>query len=400
MTKIQIKLLEHQAKFIESEKRHTGLVGGYRSGKSEGGVLKTVKKKMELRGINVAYYLPTYRLIKDMAYEKFSAALDRIEVGYDLNQTDSVYRTEFGKIFLRSMDKPESIIAYEVGYSCVDECDVINKVKMESVMKKIIARNSAVTGGVNSTDFVSTPEGYNFLYDFFAKDGKNPDKLLIQASTRSNPFITEDYIKSLEDSYTKEELDAYLDGQFVNLTGGNVYRTFSRERNHSDRVIREDDVLHIGIDFNITNMSAVVRVKDGAISTAVAEHTGIYDTAQLAQVLRDRYKGHSIVLYPDASGKSRNTAGESDFMILKKAGFRIRSGSQNPRVRDRVTKANALFLNGAGETKSYVNTNQCPGLSEAYEQLGYKNGEPDKNSGFDHITDADTYCVYLLHRSL
>lgn len=395
-----IEILEHQAKFLESEKRHTGLVGGYRSGKSEAGVWKTVLRKVQLDGVNVAYYLPTYRLIKDMAYEKFSRILELQNIDYELNQTGSTYDTPFGKIFLRSMDKPESIIAYEVGYSLVDECDVISKVKMQKIMKKIIARNSAATEGHNSTDFVSTPEGYNFLYDFFVKDSANPDKLLIQASTRSNPFISKDYIKSLEDTYTKEELDAYLEGRFVNFTGGNVFRTFTREQNHSDREIQKSDVLHIGIDFNITNMSAVVRVKDGAISTAVAEHTGIYDTAQLAQVLRDQYEGHNIVLYPDASGNARNTAGESDFKILKKAGFRIRANVKNPRVRERVTKTNALFLNGSGETKAFVNTDNCPALTEAYEKLGYKNGEPDKMSGYDHITDADTYCLYLLHRSL
>ena len=64
-----INILEHQAEFINSTHRHTGLVGGFRSGKSQAGVFKTIAKKLQLPGVDVAYYLPTYGLIKDIAFQ-------------------------------------------------------------------------------------------------------------------------------------------------------------------------------------------------------------------------------------------------------------------------------------------------------------------------------------------
>ena len=67
-----IEVLKHQRAFLNSEFRHTGLIGGFGSGKTFAGVLKTVKKKIELKGIDVAYYLPTYPLIKDIAFSEFS----------------------------------------------------------------------------------------------------------------------------------------------------------------------------------------------------------------------------------------------------------------------------------------------------------------------------------------
>ena len=70
------------------------------------------------------------------------------------------------------------------------------------------------------------------------------------------------------------------------------------------------------MDFNITNMSAVVRVMDGNISTAVEEITGAYDTAEMIRIIKERFANHRIVIYPDASSNARNTAGVSDMKLL------------------------------------------------------------------------------------
>jgi hypothetical protein len=41
----------------------------------------------------------------------------------------------------------------------------------------------------------------------------------------------------------------------------------------------------------------------------------------------------------------------------------------------------------------YVNQIKCPKFAEALERQFYKNGEPDKRSGFDHITEAGGYAI-------
>lgn len=388
------KILNHQAEFISSTARHTGLVGGYRSGKSQAGVFKTVAKKMQMPNVDCAYYLPTYGLIKDVAFPKFKDVLDANGMKYQINKSDKDIITKFGRIILRSMDNPDSIIGYEVGYSLIDEADILSKPKMFEIMKMVLARNSVKSVNTNNcTDFVSTPEGFNFLYDFFVKkDSKN--KKLIKASTKDNPFISESYIESLNESYTENQLKSYLNGEFVNLTSGSVYHSFDRDKNHSDREIKNSDVLHIGMDFNITNMSATFRVSDGNTSTAIDEITEAYDTAEMIDIINKKYPNHKKVIYPDASGAARKTAGGSDLKLLREAKFIIRNKKKNPKVRDRITTANRKFLNSKGKAECFVNTNNCPNLTEAYEQLAYKNDVPDKNSGHDHITDADTYCIF------
>ncbi len=392
---IDIPVLKHQIAFINSNATHTGLVAGFGSGKSVAGTLKTIEKKKAYPGIDVAYYLPTYPLIKDIAFPNFSDWLEYHEIPYQLNRSDKEFITPLGKIILRSMDNHDLIVGYEVGYSLIDEADILPMQKMKDVFVKIVARNRKVlpNGEKNSVDLVSTPEGFKFMYNFFIRNKKEA-RVLIKAKTKDNPFLPENYIETLKEIYTPEQLEAYLNGEFVNLTSGNVYRNFDRELNHSDREIKDKDILHIGMDFNITNMNAVVHVIDKKEPIAVEELTGIYDTPEMINTIKTRYPKHSIVIYPDASGKNRTTSGKSDIKLLKEARFTVRGLSKNPFVRDRVNAMNTALLDGKGNRTYKVNTNNCPRFTEALEQQTYKNGEPDKQGGFDHINEAAGYFIW------
>lgn len=391
-----IELLKHQVRFIKSEKRHTGLVAGYGAGKSHAGIYKTIKKKMLYKNVDVAYYLPTYPLIKDIAFPKFSEALTSINIPFKLNRSDKEFIFENGsRIILRSMDNPDLIVGYEVGYSLIDEADVLPTNKMKDLFVKILSRNRKTlpNGDINQLDFVSTPEGFKFLYEFFVKK-PSEDKVLIKGRSYDNPFLPKDYLEAMESQYTAEQINAYLNGEFINLTSGNVYRNYDRLKNQTRRIIQPSDVLHIGMDFNITKMNAVVHVEENGIKYAVDEFVNAYDTQELCELIKRKYYGHKIIIYPDSAGKARSTSGKSDHEIIRSYGFVIRVGTQNPPVKDRVNKMNLAFCDKEGNRTYLVNDEQCPNYAEALEKQTYKNGEPDKQSGFDHITEAGGYYVF------
>ena len=399
-----ISLLPSQVDFINSNHRHTGLVAGFGAGKTQAGVMKIIVKKLQYIGVNVAYYLPTYNLIKDIAVPRISEQLDVLGLTYTVNLSDKFFEVfnggfSIGKIIMRTMDNPTLIVGYEVGYSLIDECDVLPKKKMTTVFNQILARNRVKLPNdeENKTDVVGTPEGFKWFYEFFVTKA-NDFKKLIKAKTKDNPFLPDNYIESLEDSYTKVQLEAYTEGEFVNLTSGTVYHAFDRQVNHSDREIQSRDVLHIGMDFNITKMSAVVHVTDAKIVTAVEEITNAYDTAEMISIIKVRYPKQKIVVYPDASGNARNTAGDSDIKLLRKAKFTVRVDKSNPSVRDRITSVNSALKNSKGETTYFINTNNCIDYTEALEKLAYKNGVPDKESGFDHVTDGGGYALYQINK--
>jgi len=58
---------------------------------------------------------------------------------------------------------------------------------------------------------------------------------MVQASTYDNESnLPDDYIPSLFATYPAQLVQAYIDGQFVNLTNGTVYHTFDRALNGCD----------------------------------------------------------------------------------------------------------------------------------------------------------------------
>lgn len=422
MEKTVIDILPHQGAFIESNFTHTGLIGGYGSGKSFGGIAKTVIKKLNYPGVSVAYYLPTYGLIKDIAFPRFAEFLDKLGINYELKSGDHEFHTAYGKIIMRSLSNPDRIVGYEVGYSCIDEADLVSELPMTNAFSKIIARNRVKlpNGDVNQTDLVGTPEGFKFAYNFLVKNTKS-NRSIIKAKTADNPFLPEGYIDTLMEMYTPQQLEAYLNGEFVNLTSGTVYHRFNRKVNHSSRTIEEKDVRHIGMDFNVEKMNAVIYVVDevdnnnienfrnlvnyetlkqyvkltgkARLKTAVDEIVNAYDTPEMIGLVKAKYPNKKIIIYPDASGDNRKSSGKSDIDLLKKD-FVVRKLSKNPFVKDRVNAMNLSFLDSARNVFHYVNTDECPVYTEALEKQTYKNGEPDKSTGFDHITEAGGYFIY------
>lgn len=202
-----------------------------------------------------------------------------------------------------------------------------------------------------------------------------------------NPVVFEEFDRIMFDDF--HYYCVHVLGLIPNDEGDTVYHDYSIAENHTDRIVKPGDTLHIGMDFNITKMSAVVHVMDGDLKFAVDEFTNVYDTYSMCQAIRERFGGHKIVIYPDASGQSRNTSGASDVDIIKGFGYTVRTPKKNGFVRDRINLVNTAF-----RTKKYfVNSHKCLVYTEALQKLKFKKGEPDKASGFDHIVDAGGYFI-------
>lgn len=389
---LDIQLTPQQFDFTDTVKPYPLFVGGYGSGKSHAAICRLIAKKLKYQAQNVAYYLPTYDLISTIGFPRFSEMLAYMQIPHTLNKSDKTITIGKGQIIFRTMDNPERIIGYEVADSCIDELDTLPTEKARNVWNKIIARNRQKKrdGSPNTIGVATTPEGFRFVHEMWVKNPKEGYQV-IRASTESNSRnLPAGYIDSLKAIYPEQLLSAYLEGHFVNLTSGTVYRDFDRYRCNSAETIKEKEPLFIGQDFNVGEMASVVFVQRPDGHHAVSELVGVYDTPELVRVLKERYEGHKLFLYPDASGGSRKTvdASLSDITLLQQAGFSIRANKSNPAVKDRINSVNIAF----SKSLMWVNSTNCPHVAASLEQQAYgKNGEPDKASGHDHLNDAFGY---------
>ncbi len=380
------------------------MVAGFGAGKTEGLVNRGLSLKFQYPDNDIAYYLPTYDLVNTIAFPRFEELLDNygFRYGRDFvtikNQTPLVKIKGYGKIILRTMDRPQRIIGYEVGDSLVDELDTLKTEDAQMVWRKIMGRNRQKKpgGAFNTIAVGTTPEGFKFVYEKWKKEPPSDEYQLIRASTYSNAHnLPENYIPDLIADYPTNLISAYIDGEFVNLTSGSVYTNYDRVKNRSQDLIQASEPLHIGMDFNVGKMAAIVFVPRNNNPHAVAEIMGVLDTPAMIDAIKRRWPTNPIFIYPDASGASRKSqnASTSDLALLGQANFIILANAANPAVKDRVLSMN-IMLAGCSRGKLFVNDASCPMFAEALEKQAYdKNGEPDKTTGLDHPNDAGGYFI-------
>lgn len=395
-----VRLTKPQHRLVTTPSLFPAFVGGFGSGKTQALISRAIAKKLQYPGQNVAYYLPTFDLVRTIAFPRFTEQLESMGIPYTLNKTyatlDIGPKGIWGQVIFRTMDNPERIVGYEVADSFVDELDTLKTDDARNVWNKILSRNrqKKPDGSANTIAVGTTPEGFRFVYEMW---GRDPVKALakgyelIRAPTSSNAHnLPAGYIESLQGTYPSNLLAAYLDGEFVNLVSGSVYPGFDRLLNNTSAIWRAGEPIHVGMDFNVGNMALVVHVVREGKPFAVKESVGLLDTPAAIAWLKANYPAAMKIVYPDSSGKSRksNDASVSDISLLRQARFNVIVNTQNPAVKDRVMSLNKLI----NDRDYKVNSDECPLLVESLEKQAYnKNGEPDKASGFDHLNDAGGY---------
>jgi hypothetical protein len=385
-----------QMAFATCREPFPAFVGGFGSGKTAAAMARAMALKTMDKSCDIAYYLPTYGLVSDVAFKRFPELLERRGFAYKLHEHKGYIEfPNAGRIIFRTMERSERIVGYEVAHSIVDELDTLPIHKARDVWNKVIARNRQKSTIPNTVAVATTPEGFRFVYERWVKNGGAGYKLFKARTIENAANLPEGYIDNLTASYPPALLSAYLDGEFVNLTGGAIYAEFDRLLNQTFEKIGVGEPLHIGMDFNVMNMSAAVGVMRNGVPHFVDEITGARDTPQIIEIIRNRYAGHPIFIYPDASGSATKSvnASLSDITLLRTAGFTVLAHNRNPSIKDRVLAVNQMILRD-GERRLFVNPDKCPTLIECLERQIYgKNGEPDKTSGFDHLNDAIGYLI-------
>lgn len=370
------------------------MVAGYGAGKSQAAVIRIAVKALQYPKMDFGFVEPTFDLVRLIAWPRFEDLLSEWGVRYKLNKSDSIMTLENeSQIIFRSADNPSRLVGFEIADGIIDEADTLRQDQAADVWIKMLGRcrQKKPDGAPNTLGAVSTPEGFSWMYETFGKQLRQGYEL-IRAPTSSNPYLPAGYIEQLKASYSSAQLAAYLDGEFVNLNTGSVYPSFDRRLNASDATPKLKEPLHIGMDFNVTNMAAAVHVIRNDEPHAIDEIVKGFDTPDMIRIIKERYEGHHVMIYPDASGSSRktNNASVSDHALLRAAGFQVCVDGRNPAVKDRVLSMNKMLE----ERRYKVNVDRCPSLAEALEKQAYnKSGEPDKASGFDHINDASGYFV-------
>lgn len=409
---LDLQLLPHQADFVtDTTTRNLALVGGYGCGKTYSMAAKLTTLALLNPGYEGIALSPTYGMAQKVLVPAIDDQLRATRLRYHLNKSDLTFDIHVPgsakptRLHVMAAESYRRTAGINAAFFGVDEADLIEPDTARAAWRMLSSRLRK--GRVYQGCSTSTPEGFKFLWSYFVDEVEKDPSLresrrVIHASTYDNPFLPQDYIAELEQQYPPHLIDAYLRGQFVNLLGTTVYYCYDRDLNGTSKTVADypNSVLHVGMDFNVGRMSAVVSVVDNGAVYVLDELYGARNTEELIQKLKARYPRRptgSFYIYPDSSGKNASAnAPRSSIALLQDAGFEVRFRNANPRIPDRVASVNLRFKDMHGVRRAFVNHRTCPQLVKGLMNQAYdREGKPDKSGDIDHCLDALGYFIYF-----
>ena len=389
-----------QWEFLTNKKkaRIKAFVGGFGSGKTTSLLATTminlINKKNKDGKSNGLILYPTYNLADSVFVEPFRELLERNGIEYTYNIAAHKFKTSYGNIQIYQTRYPQRIIGASYTYVGIDELDIETFKIAEITVQKALGR---LRGCDDAELYITTtPEGFGYTWELMVNT-YNEDKLLVHGKTTDNHYLPESYIQSLRDNYDDKLLDAYINGNFVNLTQGATYYAFSRQEHTGQCKYNPSLPLRIGMDYNCDPLSSVVSQvqpngKVHIIKEITLSHGGDGDlpTQRMCDTIRDMFPNNRYYAYPDATGAAKHSSARfSDISIVRKNGFIIKVAHINPRVINRVNAVNNQFAKN-----NILIDNSCKLFIRDLEQVVNKEGtrEIDKsNKVLSHLSDAFGY---------
>jgi hypothetical protein len=384
-------LTKPQKNVIQDDSRFRVLITGRRFGKTFVAI-NEIAKFASIPNKKIWYVAPSYRQAKaicwgvlkeKMIYHKWVKSINHSDLTLTLKNNS--------QITLRGSDNESSLRGVGLNFLILDEFQDINKTAWYEVLRPTLSDTEG------HALFCGTPRGFgNWSYDLYKMGENNKDWKSFQYTTLEGEQVSEDEIEQAKQDLDLRTFQQEYEATFVNYSGM-IYYNFSRDKNIIEKYNKNTGVLHIGLDFNVDPMSAVVCIIEND-RIFVVDEIQIYssNTNEMCDEIKTRYNNKQIVVYPDPSARQRKTSagGLTDLAILKNNGFDVRCRSTAPLVRDRINAVNSKLKNVNGKNSLFI-VKFCKNAIKSIERQIYKEGThiPDKDSGYDHMNDALGYLV-------
>ena len=384
-------LTNPQKQVINANSRFRVLITGRRFGKTYLAINELAKFASKSNQ-KVWYVAPTYRQAKQICWIELKDKLIQHKWVKNVNNSDlTITLKNNSKITLRGADNEQSLRGVGLNFIVLDEFADIHKEAWYEVLRPTLSDTHG------HALFCGSPRGFgNWSYELFKQGETNKDWRSFKYTTLEGGQVSDEEMEQAKQDLDLRTFQQEYEATFVNYSGM-IYYNFNRQKNIIENYNKNHQFLHIGLDFNVDPMTAVVCAIEKDI-VIVFDEIQIYssNTQEMCEEIRNRYKNKNIVVYPDPSARQRKTSagGFTDISILKNAGFDVRCRNTAPMVRDRINSVNSRLKNVNGKNNLFI-VKSCKNVIKSIERQIYKEGThiPDKDSGYDHMNDALGYLV-------
>ena len=384
-------LTKPQKKVINDQSRFRVLITGRRFGKTFLAI-NELAKFASIPNQKVWYVAPTYRQAKAICWNVLKEKMIYHKWVKNINHSDlTITLKNNSQITLRGSDNEQSLRGVGLNFLCIDEFADVSQEAWYEVLRPTLSDTKG------HALFCGSPRGFgNWSYELFKQGETNKDWSSFKYTTLEGGNVDDEEVEQAKQDLDIRTFQQEYEATFVNYSGM-IYYNFNRQKNIVDKYNKDAGVLHIGLDFNVDPMSAVICLIVNEIIIVVDE-IQIYssNTQEMCEEIKTRYQNKKIVVYPDPSARQRKTSagGFTDLSILKNAGFDVKCKNTAPLIRDRINAVNAKLKNVNGKNSLFI-VKSCKNVIKSIERQIYKEGThvPDKDSGYDHMNDALGYLI-------
>jgi phage terminase large subunit-like protein len=329
-----IRISPPQKEFVESQAWITGFTGGRGAGKTAAGCINILWNATD--GENIMAVSPTYPIAKETTFKTFldfAQEENRVIRSREHPTPFCIFRTfDRGRaeISFKSADNPDSLVGRSVSRLWFDEASLTAQESFERALG--CARHRGSMGKIYAT---FTPRGFkHWTFERFYELIEDPDRIgdkskltlfndktylqrpntkLIHCPSSRNPFLSEEFVPLMSQSYSNRLQLQELEGMFLEIEGLMFARKNARFVDNvpieAERVRYIDKASSIGEDACFSAMGLIGRSFDGRwfIEDMVrGRWTALDRNRVMRQVLEEdaRRYGGTVLTYIEQEGGS------------------------------------------------------------------------------------------------
>ena len=393
-----MKLSYPQQTIADNPSRFKVVVAGRRFGKTYLS-MREICYRARVPNQEIFYITTSYRAAKMILWKPLKRRLLDLRWVRKINESElSILLKNGSTISLKGAEDPDKLRGVSLSYAVIDEAA---ECKLESLWGEIV--RPALADQQGGALFIGTPKGKsNPFYDLYITAKEQTDWVAFQYTTIQGGFVTQQEIEAARQDMSERQFNQEFLATFETYEN-RVAWAFARDVHVIDEPKEVNtSIIHVGMDFNINPAVATISVQLNKDTLAVIDEIQMFasNTDEMSSEISRRYPRSKVFVYPDPSGSRRQTSssGMSDHLILQNAGFVVKAPRKHDPVRDRINAINARFKSADGKVNLYI-AKTAKYTIECLDKHQFKEGTmvPDKDSGYDHMFDALSYCVAFMY---
>ena len=325
------------------------------------------------------------------------------------NRNSEIVLINGSRLYFRTLSNPENYKSFEYGFIEFEEGSMITEDAFTLLLGRL---RQAIRPEWDEhfcyRFFIHTNPGglRGWIYKrFINPKTRNKKYRYVNAPTTENIYLNAAYVETLEEAYSKDQVQELIQGKDVDYDNTVAFPDFNEFNIRDNILFNPKEPLILTCDFNyIPNCWYIVQYYNDTwyiLREIIEDNITTGEMCRYAQSVIDTFGVKQFLLMGDAAGKQRKTNG-SDYGIMvayfNQRGYSpiLRIQNSNPLIKERLAILRGKICNSKGERRLYVDSS-CKRLLYNFEECKNQLSNGGLRSPTENEIKKNNDLRYLIH---